>query len=467
MKSTRSPHSRFAPITFSIVVVLAMVTLPKSARLEAADADWKAGLASIKISPDKPVMLAGYASRNHPFDRIETDIFAKALALEDTNGYRAVVITTDLVGLAARVSEPICERIEKKTGLKREQILINSSHIHTGPTLDLSELRRGSFSEQDAKNTAEYTRQLQDKLVEVAERALSQMQPARLSWSSGVAHFAMNRREFTTNGVILGVNARGPVDRSVPVLRIDSPDGKPRAVIFGYACHNTTLTQNDYMLCGDYAGYAQNFVEQRYGGVQAMFVIGCAGDANPYPRGNLEISREHGNALGTEVCRVMETKLRPIHGPLRCMFDFAALPLEQNSREQLEKLAREGNSLQKDTAKQMVAALDRGESLLKEYRAPTAVWQFGNDLTFVGMSGEVVVDYVPMIERALGPLQLWISAYCNDVFGYVPSARTLREGGYETRGIYTTNGWFTPQAQDVLVEKVRELAEKAGRKPAR
>src|ERR1041384_4347434 len=244
---TRSIRRLLAHKFFPMAIALAAAALFCSPNRGAADSDWKAGLATTKISPDKPVMLAGYASRNHPFDRIETDIFAKALALEDTNGYRAVLITTDLVGLAGKVSEAVCERMEKNTGLKREQILINSSHIHTGPTLDLSELRRGNFSEQDAKNTADYTRQLQDKLVEVAERALSQMQPVKLSWSSGVAHFAMNRREFTTNGVILGVNTRGLVDRSVPVLRIDSPDGKPRAVIFGYACHNTTLTQNDYM----------------------------------------------------------------------------------------------------------------------------------------------------------------------------------------------------------------------------
>jgi len=53
----------------------------------------------------------------------------------------------------------------------------------------------------------------------------------------------------------------------------------------------------------------------------------------------------------------------------------------------------------------------------------------------VGLSGEVVVDYVAMLEKALGPLRLWPLAYCNDVFGYLPSARTLAEGGYETGGI--------------------------------
>ncbi|HMF12345.1 MAG TPA: hypothetical protein VKE94_08565, partial [Gemmataceae bacterium] len=98
------------------------------------------------------------------------------------------------------------------------------------------------------------------------------------------------------------------------------------------------------------------------------------------------------------------------------------------------------------------------------YEAPIGVWQFGEDLTLVGLSGEVVVDYVALLEKALGPNRLWPTAYCNDVFGYLPSARVLSEGGYETRGLYSGGiGLFDAKAQDVLVAKVRELAEKVGR----
>ena len=86
-----------------------------------------------------------------------------------------------------------------------------------------------------------------------------------------------------------------------------------------------------------------------------------------------------------------------------------------------------------------------------------AVWQFGEDLTLVALAGEVVVDYVALIERVLGPTKLWVSAYSNDVFGYLPSARLLAEGGYETRR------GFSAKAQDALVAKVRELADAAGR----
>src|SRR4029077_6503108 len=115
-------------------------------------------------------------------------------------------------------------------------------------------------------------------------------------------------------------------------------------------------------------------------------------------------------------------------------------------------------------AVQLLAALDRGETPAKSYSCPLALWRFGDDLTLVGLSGEVVVDYVPLIEQVLGPKPLWIAAYCNDVFGYLPSARVLGEGGYETRGQYSGGAcFFAPEAQDTIVAAIRDLAAQAAR----
>src|SRR5437667_1037969 len=94
----------------------------------AADGHWKAGLAAIKITPERPVPMAGYASRTKPFQKVEQDIYAKALALEDEQGHRAVLITTDLLGLSRTIAEPVCERIQKITRLGRSELLLNSAH---------------------------------------------------------------------------------------------------------------------------------------------------------------------------------------------------------------------------------------------------------------------------------------------------------------------------------------------------
>jgi neutral ceramidase len=448
-----------------IAAVCLFTLLPLGTPGSAAEPDWKVGLARENITPERPVFLAGYASRNRPFDKVTTDLYAKALALEDRDGRVAVLVTTDLIGLHTAIAEPVCERLRTEAGLTREQILLSSSHIHTGPSLSLDPKPHDGQAAGDTQRTVEYTRQLQDKLVAVVVHALAKREPARLSWGSGVANFVMNRREFTPGGVILGVNPRGPADRTVPVLRVDGADGKPRAVLFGAATHNTTLTQDCYEVCGDYAGFAQAYVEENTPGAQAMFLLGCAGDSNPYPRGTMDLARTHGAELGKEVCRVLETKLQPVRGPLTVAFDTVSLPLQPPpTRAELEKQAAAKQGTPSWLAKEMLAALDRGEKLRTDYPCPVAVWQLDDDLTLVGLSEEVVVDYVAMLEQALGPNRLWAAAYCNDVSGYLPSARVLAEGGYETRGLYIGGvGLFDPKAQDVLVSKVRDLADKAGR----
>jgi hypothetical protein len=430
----------------------------------AAEPAWKVGLAQVKITPERPTLMSGYAGRNRPFEKVAADLFAKALFLEDGAGHQAVLVTSDLLGFPAEVAEPICERIGKKTGLKREQILLNSSHTHAGPQVSLKVTGKDAPSE--ALRTIDYTRHLQDQIVELVVRAAGDRKPARLAQGSGVVHFVMNRREFTPRGIILGVNARGLADRSVPVLRVDEPGGKLRAVVFGAAVHGTTLGGDNYELCGDYAGYAQAAVEKQHPGAVAMFVLGCAGDANPYPRGTMEMARQHGRTLGEEVGRVLVGKLRPVNGPLAVAFDRVDLPLEKvPSAEVLKKWAMDRRSPRNWGAKEMLARLDRGEKLPDHYTAPVAVWQFGADLTLVGLPGEVVVDYVPALEKVLGPNGLWIAAYCNDVFGYLPSARVLTEGGYETRGLYVGGaGFFDATAEAALVRKVKEQARKAGRK---
>src|SRR5262249_214278 len=139
-----------------------------------------------------------------------------------------------------------------------------------------------------------------------------------------------------------------------------------------------------YHICGDYAGVAQSYVQERHPSVQAMFMLGCAGDANPYPRGTMEMAREHGAALGQVVCRVLQTKLRPVTGPLPVGFDEASLPLQASlPRDQLEKMAADKRSSQAWGASRLLAILDRGEKLPAQYRCPLTVWQFSGDLTLV------------------------------------------------------------------------------------
>lgn len=444
------------------IALLAALAAPLASRAQQSPTEWKVGLASTKITPAEPIMMAGYASRKTPSEGVETDLFAKAMAFEDREGHKALLVTADIIGFPGEISESIAARLKQSSGIPREAVLLNGSHIHTGPVVAVG--RSSEFPEEYRERIREYAKEFEDKIVAIGEQALASLKPAGISWSAGVAHFVMNRREFTRRGVILGVNPRGIADRTVPVMRVEGEGGELMAVLYGAATHNTTLTGEHMKLDGDYAGYSQAYLEQRFPGVQAMFMLGCAGDSNPYPRGTTEYSKAHGKALGEEVARVLEGKFQPVTGPIRTQFLMVDLPLERFSRQDIEKLAEGAPSYRKFFTDGALETLAGGGSLATSYKAPFGLWQFGDSLTLVAFSGETVVDYALLTEKSLGPLNLWIAGYANDVYGYLPTARILEESGYETRGLYAGYGLFPPETEQVVMRAIVDMARAAGRK---
>jgi hypothetical protein len=427
-------------------------------------AEWRVGTAKTRITPPDPVVMGGYANRREPFTGVIHDLWVKVLALEDLDGRRAVLITADFIGMRAVTADPLCNEIMARTGLARDQILLNHSHTHTGPSQASSPDAESHLAPEQVRQLYAYTEWLKERTVETVVAALADLRPAALAHGTGVAPFVMNRREPTAQGIILGHNPRGPADRSVPVLRVSAPDGHLLAVVFGAACHATTIPPADNRVCGDFAGYAQIWLEETHPGAQAMFMQGCGGDAGPYPTGKLEYSRAHGHTLAAEVQRLLGTdNLKPVRGPLRTVHAKIDLPLRgPMPLEEILELSRGPAAWKRQVGQRLLTRFESGGEWPQTYAAPIAVWQFGSDLTLIGMSGEVVVDYVARIEQAIGPLNLWMAAYCNDVFGYLPSARVLREGGYETRGLYSGE-LFSPRVEEVVVEAVTSLAAQAGR----
>ena len=465
----------FLTQTLGVWLAVQGLSLTNAAATEGDASGWQAGLARVKITPERPLALLGYGDRAGPFQSVAQDLYAKALALEDGGGQRAVIVTADLVGFqAAVITDAVCRRINTKTGLERRQLLFNASHNHTGPLVSLdpdpaaNSAAHGPLTPDDIRETIAYTRQLQDQLVELVVEALARRRPARLAWGVGQVDFPMNRRLRRGDRIAMSENPQGPTDRSVPVLRVAAPDGALRAVLFGCACHNTTLTGKDNVIAGDYAGFAQKQIEQDHPGAQALFLCGCGGDANPCPRGSMALAQRHGATLAGEVSRVLQTRLQPVRGPLVTRYAEVKLPLQKLSRAELEERTRL-RSAESVMARHLVGVLDRGESLPRAYRAPFALWQFGDDLTLVGLPGEPVADYVTLIRQRLGAERLWVAGYNNDCFGYLPTAQIVREGGHEAIGVTLwiwgqhlrrNAGFFAPEVEPVVLDTVQRLAHK-------
>lgn len=417
---------------------------------------WKAGVAKIAITPREPIWLAGYAVRNRPSEGVLQDIYAKALALQDESGATSVLITTDILGYNRIMSDTIAERIHKSYGVARARVILNASHTHSAPVT--SEVLRPAYDLNDEQKAVikRYTASLLDQIVEVAGSSIKNLAPARLEFAQGLAGFAVNRRRVRLR------HLPGPVDHDVPVLTVRGAEGDLRAVVFGYACHNTTLS--GYVISGDYAGFAQEALERDHPGATALFMAGCGADANPLPRGTIDLAKTYGQILATAVDRVLQEKMTPLAGPLNTAFEHVDIPFRKPpAREELLERLKNTGGYERRHAEHLLDVIAREGKLPDRYPYPVQVWQFGPALTMIMLGGEAVVDYSLRFKTRYGWDNVWVAAYSNDVPAYIPSLRVLNEGGYEgaTAMIpYGQPGPFGAAVEEIIAEKVDELIQR-------
>ncbi|WP_395745987.1 neutral/alkaline non-lysosomal ceramidase N-terminal domain-containing protein [Prosthecobacter sp.] len=397
-------------------------------------AKWKAGAATLTVTPQKLLWMAGYGARKKPAEGKVQELFAKALALEDEQGNKLVFVTLDLIGVPQLLRREVARQAEQKYGLPPAHLVMNASHTHSGPSMRTTPLTDADKDNPKAKDAWDYTQKLQGDLVELIGKALADMQPARLTWNKARCGFAMNRRRDYTlppdhPNASKAPNPNGPVDHEVPALRIEAPDGTLRATLFGYACHNTSL--GFYNWCGDYAGFAQEYLQEHRPGFTALFLMGCGADQNPYPRRSdvvpgvtdLELSMQHGRSLSNAVEMALVVNPRPVNGPIRAAYEEIKLSYAKAGRE--------------------------------DHDYPVQVIKIGGDLTFITLGSEVVVDYSLRFKREFaGAAGVWVAGYSNDYTGYVPSLRVLKEGGYEAAA-----GW-ADSVEDRIANKVHDLHQK-------
>ena len=395
-------------------------------------AHWKAGIAKAVITPEKSVWLAGYGSKRAPDGKLH-DLWMKALALEDAAGHRAVLITSDFQGVPKIMSDRVFEQLQKQFKLERAQVMLTFSHNHCGPRLgdDLIDYYPVEAEQEALVN--EYTDQMVTRCVAMVGEALAKLAPATLQMGQGKTTFAVNRRNNreadVPNLIANGTPLVGPVDHSVPVMTVTRPDGKLDAVLFGYACHPTTLSFLTW--CGDYPGFAQVELEKNHPGVTAMFVNTCGGDQNPLPRRKVELCEKYGHMLAVAVEEALKQSLKPISSGLRTAFELIDLPyLQVVSREELTALAKETNGIKARWATRLLKKLDAGHKFESAYPYPIHAWRLGNEMLVVGMGAETVVDYALRFKREFGE-GTWVCGYADDMISYIPSRRVWEEGGYE------------------------------------
>lgn len=438
--------------------LLAVLGLLFASPLVAADPGWKAGFGKAKITPDRPMWMSGYSSRTAPADGTEIDLWAKAAVLQAADGRKLVLVTLDLVGIDRDTSQAVCKRIQEKYKLPREAVALSVSHTHCGPVVGKNLRSMYFLDDANAKLVDEYTDRLPGVILRAVDAAVSALEPVSLSWATGTAGFAVNRREnkeadvpaLREKGLL-----KGPTDHDVPVLAARDANGTLKGVVFGYACHATVMSYQKWS--GDYPGFAMIELEKAHPGAVAMFFAGCGADQNPLPRRKVELAKSYGKQLADAVEAILAKPMSPIAAEFAAVYREIDLPLKEvPTREALIKESMGQNKYIAARAQMWLKRLDAGHDVPAAYPYPVQTWRLGKELTLVILGGEVVVDYSLRLKKQIGG-KLWVMGYANDVMAYIPSARVLKEGGYEgatSMIYYGLPSVWGPTVEDRIVEEV-------------
>lgn len=429
---------------------------------------WKVGVARKKITPEESVWMAGFAARKSPSDGTIHDLWAKALMLEDAQGNRSLLITMDLLGMPKDFSDELRHKINREYGLDKSQIILSCSHTHSGPVISRTLKYIYPMDENEWITVDRYTAQLAEMLFRLAGEAMKETRPARIYTRSGVTRFQVNRRKnvegFSAAKNLTGernfvptITPEGPNDYSVPVIKIEGINKEPIAVIFGYACHPTTLTLNKFS--GDYPGFAQIELERLYPGTMGMFFQGAGADQNAFPRFTVPLSRQYGKQLAATVERVLSEKMDLQESVLVHKYNEIELPLDETLPVgQLKEISR-GNDYHARWARGMLDEYEKNGKLMTSYPAyPIQYWKIGSQSLFV-LGGEVLTSYSLRLKERFGQ-NIFVMGYANDVMAYIPSATVIEEGGYEgdtSQHAYGLPGKWDKQIESVILNSLQEL----------
>ncbi len=443
---------------------------------------YKAGGASVCFTPDELLWLAGYAVRNAPAHGKISDLYASALALEDETGQRFVIASADIIAVNPAVRDRVAKELQQRHGLSHHQLLLTATHTHYAPEFRPDKALFFHVAPEYATKIPAVANKLVESITAAIDQALARLEPVRLFARKASAGFAHNRRRR-------GVKAGNPstedtFDQDVPVLDCGDASGKRKAIVFGYACHCTTIPPEDLRYCGDWAGFAKDELQQANNGATSLFIPGPGADQDPEPRGSLELSRQYGHEMAQSVQSALDAPGIEITGPMRIGWEDVSLSLQPVTGDAIENMLTTDDPPQHVKAKYLRDQMERGEKLITSYSVPIQVIRFGNELLLVALSGEPVIDWAHKLKNEYQQAArnderptkaskrepddpnsfpaVWVAGYCNDVFDYVPTRRIQAEGGYEGGRANLWN-WipapFTDDVEDRVTAAVDRLVK--------
>lgn len=234
------------------------------------------------------------------FTVVHDPIHARAIIIE--NNETIVIVSLEITSMPEQETDEIRKIISEKLKIKRENIWICVTHSFSSPHLLPDFILK---TEENIQLKSEYRAAIQNAALEAASDAVLKLQPAVAGMQTGECGIVANRDIKLADGWWIGVNGKGMTDRTVSVIRFNNTEGEPIALITHFAMQSSVLDQSELTgggkpVSSDVAGNACSKVEETYGNVVALFLIGAAGDQAPIEKAVTE-TFEDGKKVHTDL----------------------------------------------------------------------------------------------------------------------------------------------------------------------
>ena len=414
---------------------------------------FSAGAAIVDITPPAGLAMSGFAARTEPATGAHDRLTARALAIDDT-----AIVVADVLGL----HEAMSRRIRARCGLPAERVIVAAVHNHGGPA---------SMAGRAAGGTDPvYLERLEDGCVEALEAAIARRRPATLSIGMGAdPGIARNRR-----------HDGGTVDASLPVLRVRGMDGKMIAVLTSYACHPVVLGADNRRWTADYPHFVREGIEARYPGSVALFLTGCAGDANnghkaqdsvtlaANPARTFAAAEQVGETIAAAALAAPEA---PVGEGVAAADVEVALGFDRLEKPPLSELAAQWEAERAAAPSARAVLLGHWIDWARTAPPPPFAPWVGRvaalgwgEVPIVALPGEIFAETGLAIRAALGHRPAFVIAYAEGVPGYIPPASEFGFGGYEVEEAHRFIGMpatFAAGSAEALAAAAIELTRRA------
>ena len=383
----------------------------------------RAGVGRATITPPLGTWLCGFGNREHGCDAILDDLYATTLVIANDETTIAIV-SCDVCGIPSQQVAVLRALIAERTGIPASNVLVNTSHSHSGPFT--------SIHDDMSDHERAYSANLVHAIAGSVEMARNNLEACRISHGAGSVAVNVNRRQrHTDGGMTLGENARGALDTTVQLLRVDTEEEEPLAALIHYACHPVVLYPPSHAVSADFVGVARGLFEAASGATM-LFLQGACGNINPIgQRSEMDMQERLwgvGSALGAEALKVYSLS------GLRSAFGEAA-PLEPVLDAAHETLALDLQAPGEPppTFRTRTPALRYWTPpLIGEDQVAFEVQALRiGDVALVGGAGEVFIELAQAVQERSPFAHTMYLGYTNGDIGYIPTAAAYPEGGYE------------------------------------